>query len=297
MSAPSPNVPLERDRDRDRDNIPINLPRHNILVRVVLHRAEGLGLTFGDHIFQIEVQCGAIVYHVERSYVDFVELDLRLRKIFPKSSLDSLPLDAYDVIAKCLKREDKLAPPDPRQPLSEAGPGGRRSSMSRAMSVSRVSSLGLPGMGPASAPSRSVLCGNLAGRICTKVKALNLYTRQLLSQHEIIVSDIFIDFISEDSTDVANITEVDLLLEAELPVHVVVRNIEEASFLVKPSQLVVWKFSTAAYDIGFSVEVNSETKLALTRYKCYEKPVTGSIEIGMTGVCVLRWDNSYSKRK
>ena len=52
-----------------------------------------------------------------------------------------------------------------------------------------------------------------------------------------------------------------------------------------------------SYVFRFSVEVNSETKLALTRYKCWENPISGCIEIGMTGVCVLRWDNSYSKRK
>ena len=80
---------------------------------------------------------------------------------------------------------------------------------------------------------------------------MNLYVRQLLSQHEILVSDLFINFIGEDvPCGAPYLTEVDILLEDELAVNVTVRNIEEASFLVKPSQLVVWKFSTTNYDIG-----------------------------------------------
>ncbi len=125
--------------------------------------------------------------------------------------------------------------------------------------------------------------------------------------HEIVVSDIFLEFISEDflssnaitgaqrSRLIENMCEIDLLLENEIPIVVTVKKVEEASFLVRPGQLVVWRFSTVDYDIGFSVEVNSETKLAFTRYRAFEKPVYGSIEIGIHGACVLRWDNSYSK--
>ena len=125
--------------------------------------------------------------------------------------------------------------------------------------------------------------------------------------HEIVVSDIFLEFISEDFLSsnaitgtqrtrlIENMCEIDLLLENEIPIVVTVKKVEEASFLVRPGQLVVWRFSTVDYDIGFSVEVNGDTKLALTRYRAFEKPVYGSVEIGIHGACVLRWDNSYSK--
>lgn len=224
------------------------LPRHNIMVKVCGHRREGTGTYYTDHMFAIEVQCGTISYTVERTYVDFVELDLKLRKMFPRCSFDMLPLDAYEIVSKHLRKEEKQQSSgvDHRQSLILPERNGRMSSVARTVSVSALTGGAVGHTGGV-----YLLSSHSKEHFKEKLPSINLYMRQLLSQHEILVSDLFINFIADDATMGAPyVTEVDILLQDELAVNVTVRNIEEASFLVKPSQLVVWKFSTSNYDIG-----------------------------------------------
>ncbi len=88
-----------------------------------------------------------------------------------------------------------------------------------------------------------------------------MYMRHLMSMHEIVVCDAFLEFINEEflstipgspnnlrTTLVESSSEIDLLLENEIPITTTVRTEVEASFIVKPGELVVWRFSTAAYE-------------------------------------------------
>ena len=139
---------------------------------------------------------------------------------------------------------------DHRQSLIFPEQNGRMSSVARTMSVSALTA-GVVAQSGGISSRHDLLTSHSKEHFKEKIPSMNLYVRQLLSQHEILVSDLFINFIGEDvPCGAPYLTEVDILLEDELAVNVTVRNIEEASFLVKPSQLVVWKFSTTNYDIG-----------------------------------------------
>ena len=82
-----------------------------------------------------------------------------------------------------------------------------------------------------------------------------------MSMHEIVVCDAFLEFINEEflstipgspksrkTTLVESSSEIDLLLDNEIPITVTVRTEEQASFIVRPGELVVWRFSTASYE-------------------------------------------------
>lgn len=124
--------------------------------------------------------------------------------------------------------------------------------------------------------------------------------------NEMVVSDVFADFISEENFSIETgeriplisaATEIDLLLAGAVFVDSVVKYSELATFTVLPEQLVVWKFSTLDYDIGFSVEFNGEVKVATTRHASHLRPVAGCLRCAAFGTCELKWDNSYSKCK
>jgi len=76
-----------------------------------------------------------------------------------------------------------------------------------------------------------------------------------------------------------------------------VRKSEEASFKMTKGQIIVWQFSTEGYDIGFSVSVNGQTKISLTRYNSHQKVASGSLEITeiADGKVTLCWDNSHAR--
>lgn len=84
---------------------------------------------------------------------------------------------------------------------------------------------------------------------------------------------------SVDINTLAPLTVHDILLLNEPSSKTVVRTKEEFSFQVKIGQIVIWKFSTEDFDIGFSVLINGESKIAFTRYKSHEKPAMGSLGV------------------
>lgn len=70
---------------------------------------------------------------------------------------------------------------------------------------------------------------------------------------------------------------------------------EEFTFSVSFEHLIIWRFSTDGFDIGFSVEMNGNPKVPYTRCKSHESIEYGSLEAEAHSLCTLKWDNSYSK--
>lgn len=56
------------------------------------------GKTFDEHVFSVQVKCEDKDFMVDRSYADFVELDRRLRKMHPRTSLRELPLASAKLV-------------------------------------------------------------------------------------------------------------------------------------------------------------------------------------------------------
>jgi hypothetical protein len=243
-------------------------------------------------MFVLSVRCEPEIYYViERSYVDFVDLDISLRKTFPGARLADLPLNGAPTVAKYLQYRT----------LSHETEGSR--SVLTSQSHFAVPDSSTPHL---VAAAMELYCRGSKENLSSKLGALNQYLKGVISMNEMVVSDAFADFISEENFSIETgeripliyaATEVDLLLAGAVFVDSVVKYSEHATFTVQPGQLVVWKFSTIDYDIGFSVEFNSEVKVPTTRYASHLKPVVGCLRCDAFGTCELNWDNSYSKCK
>lgn len=132
---------------------------------------------------------------------------------------------------------------------------------------------------------------------------LNSYLTKLLLKNEIIQSSYFLDFIDEritspelflprKSSSVPNVY--DILLSQEDTECTVLRT-KEVVFEVPVSSIVLWRFTTVDYDIGFSVDLDGVQKVEFSRVPAHQKVICGSLEVKEPGVCHLKWDNTYSK--
>ena len=61
-------------------------------VRVLDHFFTEEGLCYNDHFYRIEVLIEDITYTLDRCILDFVDLDRRARKRYPRCQIDALPL-------------------------------------------------------------------------------------------------------------------------------------------------------------------------------------------------------------
>lgn len=258
---------------------------------------EGEGGTYEQQLFSIEISVEAIVSHtVDRSVVDFVELDRRLRRRFPKFPPTALPMDesVWSMLRKTLEKgthQHSLLSPSPVS----------RSSFSGA----NVSGSVVSGSGEYLSPTRNVFV-NPADRMGpNKIKAFNLFLQGLMQRHEVCVSEELLFFFDQEvsvlcpgTSEIPEPLSVhDLLLLGEPVVSCVVRkgSQEVVRHQAAVGQMIIWAFSTLKYDIAFSIEVNGQTKLSYTRYDSHRKPSCGSLLLEEAGQVVLRFDNSYAR--
>lgn len=228
------------------------------------------------------------MYTVDRSYIDFVDLDKRIRKRFPKTSIIALPLDAAAVLEKKLEKVDSS-----KRRSSTEGRGG--------LTGMRDSISGISGLDGFSTTFK-IKEGRLTENVASKVKPLDNYLTNLLKLHEIVTSDELMHFLDEEApnmlvspSSIESLTVYDLLLMNETVHKCRVSSTEEQYFPIQKGQFIIWKFTTSYYDIGFSVEINNEVKLAFSRHNSHERPICGALEANISSTCKLIWDNSYAK--
>ncbi len=135
----------------------------------------GDGASYENHYFTIIVKVEDLVYSVDRSYVDFVDLDKCLRKRFPKSAIIPLPLEAAPAIEKSLSKYDASK---------------RRSSVGGSI---RDSIVGMDS--PQSFRIREKVVENIG----SKLKSLDNYVINLLTLHEVVTSDELMRFLDEEA--------------------------------------------------------------------------------------------------
>lgn len=252
------------------------------------------GESYDEHIFVIDLHADGVEFTVDRSYVDFVDLDRRIRKKYPKIKLPALPLDGSSDIEKIL-----LKSADRRGSLATSALPNPQQRESVGM-VTRESFSATPEKDK----SKKFKIRNQTEIVRTKVGALDIYLKKALSMHEVLASDEVLLFFDEEAASMAidpstlnAVTVHDLLLINEATHKCTVSRSETAEIIIRQGQLLVWRFLTEKYDIGFSIEMNSDVKLTYTRYNSHEKPAMGTIEATETCKCRLKWDNSYAKCK
>ena len=368
----------------------------------------GDGTSYDKHYFILNVSVDSFSFSVDRSYVDFVELDRRLRKKFPQSKLPELALSGAGRVRKALQRE-AAAQADRRKSLGAGLLTSTRTSLLYAGRDSMVSIGGgdpaagfdgsLPSMhhlhtaftiphggngtatstGHSKSPrgavsgsprknkgesyrsrtrSRSRSGSNLSQQsqtnfsgqegedievIAERRPRLRQYLHELLRLHEVVCSEELQRFLDEEvrcmlslpptgssssssssaasssssssGADIASwsggggggdvgawsgageepLSVHDLLLINSPVNSCVVARTEQFRCHARADHLVVWRFRTRHFDIGFSVEANGVPKVPLTRYNSHRAPVCGTLLARQNSLCVLKWDNSYAK--
>jgi hypothetical protein len=133
--------------------------------------------------------------------------------------------------------------------------------------------------------------------------ALTLYLVELTLHHELLISEDLTNFLDEEIASMIVpvvpplLTTFDLVLINQSTHAAVVYHTEEHSFKVPARHLIVWKFDTVSFDIGFTLEMNGKVKIPLTRYRSHEMTIFGALHVESFSDCVLRWDNSYARCK
>jgi hypothetical protein len=271
-------------------------------VSVVEHYVVGNGSSYDKHIFSICVNVEGIQYTVDRSYVDFVDLDRKLRKKFPRIKIPILPLEAGALVAKVLTKEaPKIA--KKRQSVGTSLSPAPESRGSVALTRESITAFTRDGITGQLSKSLKLVEGD-NDIIGDKVAVLDKYLKSLMSMHELLASDEILLFLDEEATSMSidpntlePISAHDLLLLSTPTNSITVSRTEDTTFNVRPGQLVVWRFTTEKYDIGFSVEMCGDIKVSYTRYNSHIRPVSGTVEATSTGICRLIWDNTYAKCK
>lgn len=278
--------------------------------------------SFDKIVFSIDVSLSADrSYQVQRSYVDFVDFDRRIR-----NQIDlNLPFDRknIDVVERGMKsglynypklknRDISLVPYSIPEPIPSVGisPGSKakieKNSWIQTVIGGIVKSI------PIVAKSRDTInhdwIRSKENNFSSTVSDLDLYLQKVLSYHEIVQSELFSLFLDPDSIPMANMIEGknnamgktesvsvhELLLIDAINEKTEIRGFETKMFAVKEGQVIVWKFKIIGFNIGFSVRLNGELRMSYTQCNAHQSFQYGSMQSSVDGFCELIWDNPYS---
>ena len=255
--------------------------------------------SYDKHYFIIQIQLEDLRYTVDRSYVDFVELDRLLKKLYPESAVPHLPLRAAPIIEKVLTKEANRQ--QEQNNTSGSGFGFSRSSFS----LTRDSILASPSFksnGLSTFPAMKIP-DNSTEIIRNRMGPLTLYLTGIACYHELLTSSPLRNFLDEEFTSMLDLsippslTEFDLLLLNSTVQNCVVHRLESYNIEVPADHYLLWRFKTAKFDIGFSVDINGKTRLPLTRYRSCDQSICGAILAEENCMITLRWNNTYAKCK
>lgn len=223
-----------------------------------------------DHIFCFRVSIAQTMYKIKRSYADLCVLDVNLRRKYPRSQIIELPLtekhqfsDNQTSIIFSLLRQNVTGSTSLHEGFS--------------------------------------FVANKSELIPQKKNALNLYINSLLDIPEISRSEDLVWFLNEDYRDSLSdmtqteVSEFDVLISSKKPAKKVVSRDFKISADVSTNSVVLWKFTTKEYDIGFSLSIDNKEVLTYQRYSSHIKPITGLLQMTQSGRLEMIWDNSYSK--
>lgn len=285
----------------DSDEVELEVDFPGIDAQVVDYYYVGDGSSYDMHYFIIQVWNGKEKFVVDRSYVDFVVLNRNLVKMYMGSRIPELPLQGLNVIEAVLAKESlnladykKRVARDPYLISSRASISD---SMKRRSARQKSAMSSGEGHDLFPVPEDSVEVIQAMG------PALTLYLVELCCHHELLASEDLHVFLDEEISDLLVpvippvLTTFDLALINQSMRSSIVHRIDEHHFKVPAGHYIVWRFSTATFDIGFALELNGKIKLPLTRYRSHEIAICGALQVDDLSDCVMRWDNTYAKCK
>lgn len=252
----------------------------------------GDGSTYDKHYFILNIRIDNSVYAVDRSYIDFITLDYKLRENFPHIHFSSLPLDALQSFQRqCMKDHMEKNSQNNRINILLTQINGKENMIEKAFDdVINPSKFSLK------------VRERYNESIGSKVALLDNYIVDLLKYPDILLSDDLILFFNNEAPSMAldplslePLSEFDLLLLSEPMNTSLVSRQKEHQFRLRRGQFLLWAFSTLNFDIGFSIEMNGEVKVPYGRHKSHESAICGALEATFDCSCKLIWDNSYAK--
>jgi hypothetical protein len=290
--------------------------------------------TYDKHYFIIQVQVEDRKYTVDRSYVDFVELDRLLKKIHPESAVPHLPLRCFPSFsffffyfplflsfARAGPTIEKFLSKEAANQQNGSAPGSSSASSSSGSGSGSGGLFGFMGRSSFSMTRESLLASPSVKATClantkelkipensteiirNRMGPLTLYLTGIACYHELLVSYPFWNFLDEEYTSMLDftipptLTEFDLLLLNSPMNNCTVSRIESHNIDVPAGHFLLWRFRTAKYDIGFQIEINGKVKLPLTRYRSQDHTICGAITVPVDAIVTVKWNNTYAKRE
>jgi hypothetical protein len=260
-------------------------------VEVVDYACVGDENSYSNHIFTIRVWVDQLMFTINRTYAAFCEFDAQLRRKYPRTTIQPLPLSGATVYAR---RASVKVPSGSVTPDAKSAALDLRASMLG----------GFQDDTPKGKQKPAVRRADKAEVISLKKSPLNGYLNSLLTLPEVLLSDNLLYFLDEESPDgqilaaqTKEVSEVDILLADEVPIAKTVLRELKIPMNLDPGSVIVWSFSTKHYDIGFSITFNNAMILPYQRYNSFTEAVSGSIQITDQGKLMLVWDNKYSKMR
>jgi hypothetical protein len=233
---------------------------------------------YNYHVFTIKVWIKQHMYAVERSYAAFCELDSRLRKQYARSNIPNLKLCGAMAAIKIAKRNALLKDP-----------------------------AGVVVYPPESEENHVKLFKRVdtAEGIAQKKKHLTSYLQALMKIPEIVLSDVLLYFLDEESVHGETITEhadeaadskeIDIILAGLEMTTKTVRADRRQDVSVPANSVVVWAFNSINHDIGFSIVHKNKEIFKYQRCDSHLKVIKGHFEMRSAGEVSFLWDNSYSR--
>jgi len=102
--------PQEKEKEEEKEKDPES-DKDLLRVKVLDYFCQGDGKSYNDHFYTIDVRVEAMSWQLDRCILDFVELDRKLRKRYPRCSFASLPIaeNALQALYVDLERNEKKA--------------------------------------------------------------------------------------------------------------------------------------------------------------------------------------------
>ena len=215
---------------------------------------------YNNHIFTIKIWIKQHMYAVSRSYAAFCELDCRLRKQYARSNLPALKLIGASAASKIAKKN------------------------SMNIDLNKVV-VYPPEFDGDKAQERLFRRVDAAESISQKKKHLTYYLQQLLKIPEVVVSELLLYFLDEESAhgevmieqidEQVDCREINILLYGMEMTTKVVRVDRQQPISVPENSVVVWGFNTLNHDIGFSIVHKNREIYKYQRCDSHQKIIKG----------------------
>ena len=139
-----------------------------------------------------------------------------------------------------------------------------------------------------------------------KVDNLDFYLQDILSRHEIVASDDFLQFLDPESAlfeqknaswkEKDCISVYQIILQDVPAVDCKMKNEESTCIDICVGQIIMWKFHTFGYQTDFTLQMNGISKMTYVSCNYNEFSECGAFKADESGVITLKWTAAYSTR-